>query len=121
MIKDWLEIWTSNYAEEVSQDIRSIRNTERDQVETLKYICKSNISLHEIQNKKYISALSNIYDAMKGKRVFERFGFNLCKTHAKQNKTIQFLNNFEKWEYNSSMVDWQNERGELLSEYTSPN
>lgn len=118
LIKDWLEIWTSNYAEDVSQDIRSIRNTERDQIETLKYVCKSNINVHEIQNKKYISALSNIYDAMKGKRVFERFGFNMLKTDIKHKSKITVLNDFEKWEFNSKLLDWESiKTGEILCGY----
>lgn len=116
LINDWLEMWTTNYTDRISQDIRGIKNTDKDKADTLKYICKSNIDMQEIGTKTYISALSNISDAFKGKRVFERFGFNVPKTKVRGKREDVILGNYKKWKFNFGIVDWVDEEtGEIMS------
>jgi hypothetical protein len=65
----------------------------------------------------YVAALNNIFDSMKGFRIFERFGFNLPK-----GKTINIgasiINQFDEWKFDSKYFDWLNtENGKPLSNY----
>ncbi len=58
---------------------------------------------------------------MKGKRIFDRFGFNSPKKKIKQKFSAKLLSNYNEWEYNSKTCDWENvATGELLSGYEIP-
>ena len=65
-------------------------------------------------------ALDNIYVAMKGKRIFERFGFNLPKnSHNEKRKESQLLQDYLKWEYHPESNDWLSKDHESpLSNYS---
>jgi hypothetical protein len=55
---------------------------------------------------------------MKGKRIFERFGFNAEKTLPLQRQESRIITNFEEWEFNPKKCDWQNiENEESLTGY----
>ena len=57
---------------------------------------------------------------MKGKRIFERFGFNLPKQEPKE-RTIKLIENFETWIFPIDANDWINpETGEALTGYLQP-
>jgi len=71
--------------------------------------------------KIYLLALNNIFNAMKGLRIFERFGFNLPKRNQEDVSTVNILTNYEHWSFLISCYDWVNvENGELLTEYRPP-
>lgn len=72
---------------QIAQHSRKVENTERDLIEIIKY--GSKIFTEPALNNKmkgrgnakiYVSALDNIFKAMRGLRIFERFGFNLPRT-----------------------------------------
>jgi hypothetical protein len=56
----------------------------------------------------YVSALDNILTAMKGIRIFERFGFNAQKKEEITIKEPLPVTNYEEWEFNPHRFDWQN-------------
>ncbi|TWP23449.1 hypothetical protein ETU10_06890 [Apibacter muscae] len=93
--KEWLQIWKYKdnpnqiVVSPKAQFIRKVENLERDLIEVIKYGSKI-FTEPDIKRKSkkqnsnlapmiYIQALDAIFTAMKGKRIFERFGFNLPK------------------------------------------
>ena len=68
----------------------------------------------------YAYALDNILVAMKGKRIFERFGFNLPKQETKK-RTTKWVENYETWTFPKDSSDWVNdETGEALTGFLPP-
>ena len=64
----------------------------------------------------YAAALDNILCAMKGHRIFDRFGFNLPKQERQGKPTL--LMQFEKLEFNAKACDWiRSTDGERLFGY----
>jgi len=96
-------------------------------IETIKY--GSKIFTEPDLNKKskqlikpliYAYALDNILVAMKGIRIFERFGFNLPKQPTRKN-TSKLIENFETWIFPYDANYWVNpETGEVLRGYLQP-
>ena len=69
----------------------------------------------------YVAALDTILSAMKGKRIFDRFGFNLPEKPKSDLSPTQLLSHFKQWEYNSAIAYWQNVyNAEVLIEYKLP-
>lgn len=57
---------------------------------------------------------------MEGKRIFERFGFNLPQQPTNK-QTIKLVENFETWLFPKDATDWINpDTGETLSGYMQP-
>lgn len=123
--REWLKYWTEEYALWGPQNIRIIRNTERDMKELVKYGSKIFTELDVYKGRKekgnhklYVAALYNILTALKGHRIFDRFGFNLSKTIKPKCGTITKLEKYDEWEYNPKFSDWTSVySGELLTEY----
>lgn len=127
LIKEWLIIWNQKglfYASRKAQDMRKIYNAEVALIEIIKYGTK--IFTEPDMNKRgnqngnyqiYVSALDNILTAMKGKRIFERFGFNAKKQETSTNEP-KVITDFEEWEFNPQICDWENiETEKRLSGY----
>lgn len=128
--KEWLNQWRSDttiFTVPYAQDIRKVKNLERDLVETIKYGSKV-FTDPEVKKGKsnlppiiYANALDNIIEAMEGKRLFERFGFDLPKQNKVSPKYSEAAT-CEKWVYSSASSDWINPiTGELLTGYSMPN
>lgn len=88
LVREWLNLWTSKYAHKSAQHIQKVYNIENNLVEIIKYGSKiftePDIDKKSRSNDKkqiYIAALDTIFTAMKGRRIFERFGFNLPKVN----------------------------------------
>ncbi|WP_108801541.1 protein rep [Aquimarina sp. Aq107] len=128
LLAEWLKLWTPKYTNRGGQKIKKITNLERGLVEIIKYGSKiftePDLKKREKETsttKIYIKALDTILTAMKGKRIFDRFGFNLPKKTTKQKFSAKLLSNYNEWEYNSKTCDWENlATGELLSGYEMP-
>jgi hypothetical protein len=132
--KEWLEQWRPKnkneyrykFATPAAQHIESVYNLETALIETIKY--GSKIFTEPDLNKKstlktppkiYARALDNILVAMKGKRIFERFGFNLPQQT--QNRSTKVVADFENWTFPKDSSDWVNdETGEALTGFLSP-
>jgi hypothetical protein len=125
LITEWLKRskrgWTSKKAQKKSK----ITNSELALIEIVKY--GSKIFTEPDINKKvrlkgsskvYALALSNIFNAMKGLRIFDRFGFNLPSLNIPESSNVSIVKNYDKWAFNLGCFDWANtETGEKLSEF----
>ncbi len=64
--------------------------------------------------------MDNINAAMKGKRIFDRFGFNLPQQEEKE-ANVSTVENFKLWEFLPNATDWINtDTGECLTGYSMP-
>jgi len=123
--REWLKLWTVQFAFSEHQYIRKVTNREASLIEIIKYGTKIFTEPDLIKKSKkkgthkiYVNALYNILSAMKGHRVFDRFGFNLPKTTKPIRGTTTELKNYDEWEYNISIADWASiNSGELLTEH----
>ena len=103
-----------------------IDDNEKCMVEVIKYGSKiitrskiNGVEQYDLPAKIYVSALHNILRAMKGLRLFERFGFNLPKR--KKDIIIKELSEYDILSYDSKKGDWIDSESELrLSEYILP-
>jgi len=63
-------------------------------------------------------ALYNIYNAMRGHRIFERFGFNLPPNMTKREPKNTEVDHFINWKYDLKHNDWVGEdTAGLLTNY----
>jgi len=67
----------------------------------------------------YSAALNNIFIAMRGCRIFDRFGFNMDESKRIENM-VQNTSKYEKWVHDFMALDWRNSiTGQLLTGYSS--
>jgi len=58
---------------------------------------------------------------MKGKRIFDRFGFDLPKNDKIKNFETKLLSSFDEWEYNSEIANWENTKlDKVLCDFQTP-
>lgn len=136
LLKDeWIKTWRPipketyryKYTTPKAQHIEPIVNLETALIEIIKY--GSKIFTEPDLNRKcakktqpiiYARALDNIFVAMKGKRIFERFGFNLPNQIQRKSKT-RIVYDFKNWTFSDDASDWVNlETGEVLTGYVQP-
>ena len=107
-IKEWLAIWTPEWAGPKPQHKRKVLNSEKDIIEALKYSSKiftdsegKSKSQKDKQVKPYINiaTMANIYAAMQGLRIFERLGFRLPKCRKNEKTPTQVIEEYRLWEY----------------------
>lgn len=55
----------------------------------------------------YAAALDEIFAAMKGLRIFDRFGFK-APPHQKQDIPATYIEEYQDWHYDLSLTDWMN-------------
>jgi Replication protein len=122
---EWLSRIPLHHADPRAQFIRKVDDKERDLIEVVKYGSKI---FTELDNKRryvkaspyvYVSALDNIFTAMMGHRIFDRFGFNLPdEFKAKSSGQFKVLTQFDEWLYSPFAADWvSRETGAALSNY----
>jgi hypothetical protein len=100
------------------QQAKPVFNNEAVLVEVIKYgskiitpFKKNGTVILEIPPKIYARALHNILTAMKGIRLFDRFGFNLPK---RENITSnKILTDYDTFEYDIKVMDWIDTESEL--------
>ena len=125
---EWLKLWTPKFAVRSAQNIQEVYDTEKNLVEIIKYgtkiFKKPDINKHskvERYHQIYAADLNTILTAMKGKRLFERFGFNLIKSKKKIHSPPNLVYDFKEWEFNRKQADWKNTKStEVLSGYKLP-
>ncbi len=124
---EWQQLWTKKHTCHKAQYIRRVGNLERDLVEIIKYGSKiftepdmKKRANSKIPPKIYAAALDTIFVAMKGHRLFDRFGFNLDKTERRNGSKSQIVVDYEELSYDPFVNDWLNyDTGELLTGYQS--
>ncbi len=113
IIDTWLKIATPAFAIRRAQDMRKVYDLEKGLIEIIKYSSKifTEPDAKKVPSMIYLAALDNILSVMKGKRVFERFGFNAEKKE-KPVKVQKAVQEYQQWEYNPKATDWQNKATE---------
>ncbi|WNH10553.1 protein rep [Thalassobellus suaedae] len=128
IIDDWLKLCTPEFANRKGQKIEKTFDVEKNLIEVIKYGTKIFTEPDLKKRAKetttaqiYIKALNNILVAMKGKRIFERFGFDIPKEQTTKKIPAKLLSSFNEWQYNSKSCDWENiKTGELLTGFIIP-
>ncbi|MBK6526238.1 MAG: protein rep [Crocinitomicaceae bacterium] len=128
LIQEWMKIWTPKHTGIGGQHMVKITNPAKCMVEVIKYGSKiftepdpRNKSKKNKVRDIYVVALDNIYKAMKGKRIFERFGFNLGENKKKRKPKTSALTKFETWTFEAQTGNWiNNKNGNSLSSYVIP-
>jgi plasmid rolling circle replication initiator protein Rep len=123
LVKEWLKLWTVDFTRHYAQCSKKIDNMEKALIEVVKYGSKiftssdlNKKAKEQIPQSLYVSALNNILRAMKGRRIFERFGFNLKDMDTATHKKSTQLSEYLEWEFDLKQADWINyDTGQLLS------
>jgi hypothetical protein len=116
LVKEWLQKWTRKFTHKAGQHKRPVIDRERDLIEIVKYGSKIftepdvNRKAKQTGQKIYVAALDNIFQAMKGIRIFERFGFNLPQGNPETGQMLA-VNNYDEWVFDASRFDWCNTAG----------
>lgn len=130
LVQEWCKQWNRNgqyNCTRNAQHFREVENLERDLIETIKYGTKVFTEPNPNDKKRikkdvkiYARAMDNINEAMKGKRIFDRFGFNLPPKETKE-ANVRTVENYKIWEFAPSATDWINtDTGECLTGYSMP-
>ncbi|HKG67241.1 MAG TPA: hypothetical protein VKA92_00115 [Segetibacter sp.] len=125
--KEWLAMCPQYLVNKKGQKIQRVWNNEKALIEIVKYGSKiftepdvNNKSFKKTDRDIYAAALDNIFTAMKGIRIFERFGLNLPKS-TKESKSTLF-NQYDQWKFDPRQFDWLNiKNGTTLSGYIPTN
>lgn len=127
--KDWLQKWKKGSTDPRAQKIEKIYNSTTGLIEVIKYNSKiftepdPNNKSKGVKKDIYIAALQTIFDAMKGKRIFDKFGFDTDTTSKTENEycelsTTKVLTKFDEWEFNPMLCDWENTKsGKPFADY----
>lgn len=121
-ITEGQELWGKDAVYQGSQVFNRIENNEEALERIIKYGTKIFTETNP-RNKKskkavYIQALDTIISEMKGRRIFDRFGFNLPKQPPRE-KIVKHLENYKEWVFVSKEADWLEKDGSLtLANYT---
>ncbi|WP_162199686.1 protein rep [Kordia zhangzhouensis] len=127
LIQEWCKQWNRKgqfHCSKKGQHFRAVENLEHDLIETIKYGTKvftepdpNNKKHVKKEMKIYARAMDNINAAMKGKRIFDRFGFNLPPQETKE-ANVRTVENYKLWEFTPNATDWINtDTGECLTGY----
>lgn len=126
LVKEWLKKWSKGWSSRYAQHVRPVGDLEADLIETVKYGSKiftdpegKRKLTDSADNSIYAAAHYNIFAAMKGLRIFERFGFNLPKETQIKPIGARVVSGHTEWIYLPQYMDWQNAENELvLAAYT---
>ena len=128
--REWVQTWKARDKRFVvwkAQKSEAVYNLDGALVEIIKYGTKiftptdaDNKSLNLKGGSINAVAMYNIINAMKGKRIFERFGFNLPKK-TKEIPGAKVAGEYSEWKYARKYSDWLNTENELpLTGYIAP-
>ncbi|MEP6465848.1 MAG: protein rep [Parafilimonas sp.] len=126
ILQEWMQLWNrkqKKWTHEDAQYVRPVKSSEKDLVEVIKYGAKI---FSDPEGRKrppkgskrmiYALALDNIYCAMKGLRLFERFGFNVPAIK-KNSLPSRVVTDYEEWIYSVNKRSWINEHEETLFKF----
>ncbi|HTB07919.1 MAG TPA: hypothetical protein VK806_13290 [Bacteroidia bacterium] len=123
---EWLDLWGKRYATEDHQYCERVYSKEKILLEVIKYCTKVFTDPDKDKSlknrpapKMYLAAQYHIYKAMKGHRIFDRFGFNLPKKNEPKGGTRKIVANYINWKYDPKYFDWVGEDTDgMLTNYT---
>jgi len=128
IVDEWLKRSKPNYTLKWCQNIQKVTDLERGLIEIIKYGSKI-FTEPDLKNRAketetsyiYLKALDKILTAMKGKRIFDRFGFNLLSESEKIKPIAKLLTDYKEVEFEIKACDWINtSTGEELCSYKIP-
>jgi len=135
LVKEWLILWKDKeingrkikWSTKGAQCIKKIKSLENSLIEIIKYGTKI-FTEPDLENKSKIKdnttiqagALYTIFEAMRGLRIFERFGFDLPKIDKKTPNT-RIVSEYHEWVFVPQFHDWLNTDNELVLTAYSPN
>ena len=125
IIEEWLAYWGPKDANAGAQHYREVRDREAGLAEVIKYSCKTFVepgakrpSKGKRPYKIHVRAMDTILAAFKGKRLFDRFGFNLPKAAAKETLGLRVAEDGQEWVFDTKELEWLNAEHEApLSGY----
>jgi hypothetical protein len=128
LVKEWISQW-KGYASKLGQKIIELNDAEKGLIEVLKYSTKvfTEIDVNKGRVEKsgqkiYIAAMHNIFRAMKGHRLFGKFGFKLPKEATKKKSKVSALLQYEEWKFKPDVGQYLNsETDEVFFDYILPN
>ncbi len=130
LMAEWVSAWKARNKRLVSwnaQKSLAVYNLNKALVEIIKYGTKI-FTPSDVDSKSFklnggtinAAAMYNIIDAMKGVRIFDRFGFNLPK-RTKEIPGSKVASEYSEWKYARHYSDWLNTENELtLTGYIAP-
>ncbi|GAA0723862.1 hypothetical protein GCM10009430_27750 [Aquimarina litoralis] len=127
IVAEWYSRSKKGYVSLKAQKTEKIWNLENALVEIIKYGSKiftepdlKKRAKETTTTQVYAKALYNIFKAIKGARIFDRFGFDLPERNIEKPQ-VKLLSHFEEWEYNIDTTDWVNVyTTEVLTGYKIP-
>lgn len=131
LLREWPLYWNDpKICTKGAQDNRRVKAHRKTEqlIELVKYGTKIfTVEDTKAKNRKglphhlYVAALYNIFVAMKGRRLFERFGFNLPRQTANKQRIKKQVDNYTEYRFNPKLNDWTNvETSQQLSNYVLP-
>lgn len=124
---EWIARAKPGWVSSKAQDVRQVVNTESDLVEVIKYGIK--VFMEPDPNRKgkksdmkvFPAAYSTILNAMRGHRLFERFGFNVAARRGVDTGKYTVLADYRKWKFDPLRGDWFDmNTNEPLTKYELP-
>ena len=127
LINEWLRRSKPGHTSRKAQDARKVGSTKSILIETVKYGSKiftepqitNKISNNNSAAKVYAAALKNIFIAMKGVRLFDRFGFNLPE-NKKNERISRIAFKATEWTYIPAKLNWIDKTGISLFDHSAP-
>jgi hypothetical protein len=127
LVNEWLKCSKKGWTGPGAQNISKVHSNQIALIELIKYGSKIFTEPDVNKNAKikgprkiYLSALSNVFTAMYGLRIFERFGFNLPPTTIEKGGSV-LVQKFDEWIFDQKYFDWINSKnGQGLSDYKPP-
>lgn len=121
--KEWQDRARPGWVSPKGQHVAPLLSHKAAVMEVIKYGAKI-ITLPKEQNNNpkhspmiYVAALDQIYTAMDGRRLFDRFGFNAEKK-VKEKTSPRLVEAFNEYEYDTKKSDWTDtSTGKGLSEF----
>lgn len=122
LMTEWLKAFGVFKASGSGQDKKLITDMEFQLVELIKYGSKI-FTEPDVKRKSkarkgdrdiYVKALYNIFDVMWGKRLFDRFGFNLPKSQKPEAVPYKIVTDYEEWLFDLKSNNWLHSENELV-------
>lgn len=125
LLREWLKKLTPKFVNPKAQKAEPVRDLSKSLIEIIKYGSKiftepdvKKKSISETDRIIYAAVLDNIFAAMTGLRIFERFGFNLTAGVGSSTGQMKLAIDYRTWRFSSKNHDWiDKDTGECLTEF----
>lgn len=114
LLREWRLYWNDpKLCTKAGQHLKRIKDKEKQLIEIIKYGTKI-FTPEDVKDKTkkgaphyvYAAALYNIFVAMKGRRLFDRFGFDLPKELTQKTRVKKQVSQYTEYKFNPKLNDW---------------